>query len=100
MTLGDVGVVLLRTGGVVDGELRASWSSDTAPTQRYRVYEAAHRITNDSPGVHSRHNVLRRRVFDLDGLEIADELVAENHALMMYEPFLGAGPVRLPLEPA
>ncbi|GAB2603733.1 VanW family protein [Pseudactinotalea suaedae] len=85
---------------VVDGELRGSWSSGTAPTQRYRVYEAAHRITNDGPGVHSRHNVLRRRVFDLDGVEIADELVAENHALMMYEPFLGAGPVRLPLEPA
>lgn len=44
--------------------------------------------------------MLRRKVFDLDGLEIADELVAESHALMMYEPFLGAGPMRLPLEPA
>ncbi|WP_420112776.1 VanW family protein [Pseudactinotalea sp.] len=84
---------------VVDQELRGSWSSDAAPLHRYRVYEAAHRIANDSPGVHTRHNVLRRTVLDLDGLEIADELVAENHALMMYEPFLGAGPVRLPLDP-
>lgn len=84
---------------VADGELRGSWSSDSPPRQRYRVYESAHRITNDSPGVHSRHNVLRRRVVDLDGRDIDDELVAENHALMMYEPFLGAGPVRLPLDP-
>lgn len=80
------------------GELTGSWSSDRPPTWSYRVYEANHVITNDAPGVHHRHNVLRRRVFDADGLEIDDELVAENHARMMYEPFLGAGPVRLPLE--
>lgn len=84
---------------VVDGELRGRWCADAAPTRRYRVYERDHRISNDAPGVHTRHNVLRRRVFDADGLEIDDELVAENHALMPYEPFLGAAPVRLPLEP-
>lgn len=85
---------------VADAELRGAWSADAAPTRSYRVYETGHVITTDAPGVHSRHNVLRRRVLDLDGLEIDDELVAENHALMMYEPFLGAGPVRLPLGPA
>lgn len=84
---------------VVDGELRGSWSADAAPTRRYRVYETDHRIGNEAPGVHTRHNVLRRRVFDADGVEIDDELVAENHALMRYEPFLGAAPVRLPLDP-
>lgn len=85
---------------VSDGQLRGAWTSDAAPAQRYRVYEAEHRIIHDSPGVYSRHNVLRRRTFALNGVEVADEVVAENHALMMYEPFLGAGPVRLPLEPA
>ncbi len=84
---------------VRSGELTGLWHSDTAPTRSYRVYEAQHVITNDGPGVHHRHNVLRRRVFDGDGVEIDDEQVAENHALMMYEPFLGAGPVCLPLEP-
>lgn len=83
---------------VMPGELSGSWSSDTAPTRSYRVYEADHVITNDGRGLHRGHNVLRRRVFDGDGVEIGDELVAENHALMMYEPFLGAGPVRLLLE--
>lgn len=84
--------------GVTPGELSGSWSSDSPPTHGYRVYEADHLITRDAPGVHRRHNVLRRRVVDGDGIEVGDELVAENHALMMYEPFLGAGPVRLPLE--
>jgi len=84
---------------VADGELRGRWTSDTAPVERYRVYESRHLITNDAPGVHHRRNELRRRVFDTDGPEIGDELVAENHALMMYEPFLGAAPVRLPLGP-
>ncbi len=31
---------------------------------------------------------------DLEGREIDDEYVADNHALMRYEPVLGAGPVR------
>jgi vancomycin resistance protein VanW len=84
---------------VADGELRGTWRSDSPPIHRYRVYEAEHLITNDGPGVHHRHNVLRRRVFDLGGDQIADELVAQNHARMMYAPFLGAGPVRLPLDP-
>ncbi len=35
-----------------------------------------------------RHNRLRRSTFDTDGVLVADEIVAENHALMMYEPFL------------
>lgn len=88
----------LRVGPDGD-DLAGQWRS-TAPTGRsYRVYEAAHVITNDSPGVHIRRNALRRRVYDEADVLLADELVAENHALMMYEPFLGAGPVRLPLSP-
>ena len=34
------------------------------------------------------HNAIFRRVFDLGGTELADELVAENHAVMMYNPML------------
>lgn len=39
-------------------------------------------------GKYSRHNFIYRKVYDINGKEIADEYVAENHALMMYEPFL------------
>lgn len=88
----------LRVGPDGD-DLAGQWRSQTPSGLSYRVYEAAHAITNDSPGVHVRRNVLRRRVYGEDGEILADEFVAENRALMMYEPFLGAGPVRLPLTP-
>lgn len=80
------------TVGPID--LEGAWTSDVAPTRRYVVYEAAHLITNDGPGVHYRRNLLRRRVLDTEGREIDDEYVAHNHALMRYDPILGAGPVR------
>lgn len=80
-------------------DLEGAWTSDVAPVRRYRVYEAAHIITNDGPGVHHRRNVLRRQVLDADGAIVDDELVGHNHALMRYDPVLGAGPVRLPLGP-
>lgn len=81
----------LRVGGT---DLEGAWTADVAPTRRYRVYEAAHVITNDGPGVHHRRNVLRRRVLDDAGHEIDDEPVGHNHARMRYDPVLGAGPVR------
>ncbi|WP_183092485.1 VanW family protein [Nocardioides stalactiti] len=83
--------------GVGDTDLEGAWTSDVAPTRHYLVYEAAHLITNDAPGVHTRRNVLRRKVYDSAGRELDDELVAHNHALMRYDPVLGAGPVRIPL---
>lgn len=82
---------------VGDTDLTGRWTSDAAPVRRYRVYEAAHLITNDGPGVHYRHNVLRREVFDLDGGLIDDEFVTSNHARMCYAPILGAAPTRTPL---
>lgn len=81
--------------GAVD--LEGAWSSDVLPTRRYVVYEAAHVITNDGPGIHYRRNVLRRRVLDSDDRVIDDEFVAENHARMRYDPVLGAGPARAQL---
>ena len=49
----------LRVGAI---DLEGAWTADYAPRQTYQVYEAAHLITNDGPGVHYRRNVLRRRV--------------------------------------
>lgn len=37
-----------------------------------------------------RHNMIRRKVFEGQGSEIADEVITENHAIMMYEPLLSA----------
>ena len=57
----------------------------------YRIYEAAHVMTTEAPGVYLRHNIIRRAVLDQDGAEVGDELVTENHAQMMYAPFLPPG---------
>ena len=72
--------------------LRGRWTADRPVPGSYRVYEARHLITNEAPGVFLRHNVLRRTVLDVDGLEVGDELVAANQGLLMYQPFLEAGP--------
>jgi vancomycin resistance protein VanW len=77
---------------VTDTELVGEWRSDIDLGLRYSVYESAHVMTNDAPGVFVRHNQLRRRVYDRAGAQTGDEIVAENHALLMYQPFLEASP--------
>ena len=79
---------------VGESHLSGAWSSDRPVRESYRLYEAVHVITTDGPGVYMRRNVIRRKVLDLDGAELGDELVSENHAQMMYEPFLPPAPVR------
>lgn len=35
-----------------------------------------------------RHNIIKKHVLDNNKSEISNEIIAENHAIMMYEPFL------------
>lgn len=79
---------------VGESHLSGAWSSDRPARESYRLYQAVHVITTEGPGVYMRRNVIRRKVLDLDGAELGDELVSENHAQMMYEPFLPPAPVR------
>ena len=72
-------------------DLEGEWTTDRPVGVRYEVYEAAHLMTNDAPGVFSRHNMLRRKVFDASGTQVADEPLTENHALLRYQPFLPSG---------
>lgn len=69
-------------------DLEGSWMCAAQPIYRYEVYEKNHRIDAEYWGGYSRHNEIWRRVFNLDGEPVADEYVTENHALMMYPPFL------------
>ena len=73
---------------VGETDLIGSWSSDLPPWARYEVYEAEHLIQYEYWGVYTRNNLLRRRIFDLDGHLIGDEYLFENHARMQYTPFL------------
>ncbi|WP_456274952.1 VanW family protein [Bacillus sp. AK031] len=68
--------------------LRGEWRTVHAPLQSYEVYEKDHLITFEHWGGYIRHNRLHRKVFNVQGNEIDDQYITENHALMMYEPLL------------
>lgn len=71
--------------------LVGEWRSEDEPSYRYEVYEKDHRITQEAWGGYVRHNRIFRKIYNPDNERIADELITENHALMMYPPFLKQG---------
>lgn len=83
--------LLVRVG---DTHLHGEWRSEKPVEMRYEVYESDHQITHEWWGGYVRHNVLRRKTFDIDNNCISDEPVAENHAIMMYEPMLADNNVK------
>lgn len=67
------------------GEIRC----DVLPEERYEVFEKEHEIRHEPWGGYSRHNLIVRKVFSLKtGELLREEPVTENHALMMYQPFI------------
>lgn len=57
----------------------------------YELYESDHIIAHQSWGGYTRHNRLIKKVVSKSTKEvISEELKVENHAVMMYEPFLEA----------
>lgn len=79
--------ILVRVGNNnLEGELRAS-----APlSETYCVKERNHRMEAEYWGGYSRHNELYQEIYDADGELLRTKLLVENHALMMYAPFLDA----------
>lgn len=77
---------------LTDSDLVGQWRSDRPVPYQYEVYEAEHEMRLEPWGGYSRHNVLHRRVLTPQGDLVRDEYVTENHAIMMYEPLLEAGP--------
>lgn len=71
-------------------DLEGEWRCEQPLLRKYAVYESDHLITQEWWGGYMRHNVIRRRIFDIESNEIGDEFVTENHAIMMYEPMLAA----------
>ena len=68
----------------LEGELRC----EKPCPYEFEVYEKEHIITQEWWGGYMRHNIIRRRVFNIEGIQIDDEFITENHAIMMYEPML------------
>jgi vancomycin resistance protein VanW len=76
---------------LTDSYLIGEWRAEVPPTRKYEVYEKEHWITQEYWGGYARHNKIHRKAFNLDQELIDDEFITENHAIMMYEPFLEAG---------
>ncbi|GAA4653373.1 VanW family protein [Anaerocolumna aminovalerica] len=73
---------------LTDSELCGSIRVNSKPCEFYKVYEKEHFMNKELFGKYSRHNVIFRKVYNIHNKMMADEYVTENHALMMYEPFL------------
>jgi vancomycin resistance protein VanW len=71
--------------------LRGAWMCEASARFRYDVIEKEHAIRMEYWGGYSRHNEIWRKSFDgASGELIGEEFVADNHAIMMYEPLLAA----------
>lgn len=85
--------ILVTVGNeYLEGELRAA-----VPVGRvYRIKEKNHRMEPEYWGGYSRHNELYQEVRSPDGVLLESKLLVENHALMMYSPFLDGPPTPCP----
>jgi vancomycin resistance protein VanW len=73
-----------------DEYLHGELLSDRPLEDRYEVFETDHLIKLQPWGGYTRHNrIWQRRTSLVDG-SINEQLVTENHAIMMYEPLLTA----------
>lgn len=71
-----------------DKYLYGEWRSNEKVLTTYQIYEKEHIITQAVWGDYIRHNSLYRKVFDENLKQIDDEFITENHAIMIYTPFL------------
>jgi vancomycin resistance protein VanW len=86
-TLDDFQINLWLDDEYLNGEIRSTRESEF----NYEVRETDHLIKMQWWGGYTRHNqIWQRRISKIDGT--TDETqVAENHAIMMYNPLLGSG---------
>lgn len=73
---------------LTDTQLVGEWRTVKLQQYQYKIYEENHWITHEPWGGYLRHNILRRKSFNLNGDEVKDEFITENHAVMMYQPFI------------
>jgi vancomycin resistance protein VanW len=70
-------------------DLRGEWRSDAPQPFAYEIVERNHAMRHEWWGGYSRHNELHRIRRDAATNEmLGEEFLTENHAIMMYQPFL------------
>jgi vancomycin resistance protein VanW len=55
---------------------------------RYKIIETEHLFQAQSWGGYTRHNRIIKQITNTQNQEISEEFVTENHAVLMYTPFL------------
>lgn len=73
---------------VGEAQLEGEWRCTAPPEFRHEIEQREHEMRGEYFGGFSRHNKLYRIVTDMDGGFVREEFVVENHAMMMYSPFL------------
>lgn len=69
--------------------LTGKWYSDRPAALKYEVFDTGHEIKSEWWGGYTRNNKIFRRITDSGtGKVIDEEFIAENNAIMMYEPML------------
>ena len=91
MIKNETEAVFLLKVWIENDRLQGQWRSTIQFTEHYQVYQKDHWITAEIGGAYVRHNTLYRKILSVqNGTEtvLRDEKITENHALMMYPPFL------------
>jgi len=81
-------IVLTVGKDYLEGEIRVS----SPMTEKYCIKEKNHRMEPEYWGGYSRHNELYQEIYSLEGELLEIKPLVENHAIMMYSPFLDAAP--------
>lgn len=68
--------------------LEGCWLTNNQPIYKYEIIEKNHQFKSEFWGAFSRHNELYRKKYSLYFELLDEEYITENHALMMYSPFL------------
>ena len=71
-----------------DEYLNGTITADSAPTKKYEIRESDQRFELQWWGGYTRHNRITRFTTDIQTGEMSEEFIAENNAIMMYNPML------------
>ena len=71
-----------------DQFLHGNITSDKKSENEYKIVETGHLIQMQWWGGYTRHNKICKEITNLNTKEKSEEIVCENHAIMMYNPVL------------
>ncbi|MFZ9029249.1 MAG: vancomycin resistance protein, partial [Crocinitomicaceae bacterium] len=71
-----------------DTHLNGRLSCNRSLDRKYQIEERNHIFQQQTWGGYTRHNQIFQLEYDLEDNLLSERLIVENHAIMMYPPFL------------